>query len=47
VRTGRLSIAGVVAVQSSLTWLWKSGSFVWWYLFEGASVGSFPRESPP
>ena len=34
VRIGRLSVAGVVAVLTSLTWLWKSGSFVWWYLFE-------------
>jgi hypothetical protein len=34
VRIGRLSVAGVVAVLTSLTWLWKSGPFVWWYLFE-------------
>ncbi len=32
VRIARLVVAGVVAVLTSLTWLWKSGSFVWWYL---------------
>lgn len=31
-RIGRLSVAGAVAVLTSLTWLWKSGPFVWWYL---------------
>jgi hypothetical protein len=31
-RIGRLVIAGVVAVLTSLPWLWKSGSLVWWYL---------------
>jgi hypothetical protein len=34
VRIGRLAVAGVVAVLTSLIWLWKSGPFVWWYLFE-------------
>jgi 4-amino-4-deoxy-L-arabinose transferase-like glycosyltransferase len=34
VRIARLTVAGVVAVLTSLTWLWKSGSFVWRYLFD-------------
>jgi len=34
VRMGRLVIAAVVAVLTSLTWLWKSGGAVWSYLFE-------------
>ena len=34
VRIAKLAVAGVVAVLTSLTWLWKSGSFVWWYLSE-------------
>ena len=33
-RIGRLVVAGAVAVLTSLTWLWKSGPFVWQYLFE-------------
>jgi hypothetical protein len=34
VRFARLAVAGVIAVLTSLTWLWKSGSFVWRYLFD-------------
>ena len=34
VRIARLAVACVVAVLTSLTWLWKSGSFVWRYLFD-------------
>jgi 4-amino-4-deoxy-L-arabinose transferase-like glycosyltransferase len=33
-RIARLAIASVVAVLTSLTWLWKSGSLVWRYLYD-------------
>jgi Dolichyl-phosphate-mannose-protein mannosyltransferase len=47
-RIGRLLTAGVVAALTSLTWLWKSGPLVWWYLYDfgyGSRVAEYARSS--